>query len=112
MNLRKRIIIAGIVGLVISFAGYGLAFLGGLGPCGPASNIAWVGFWLSMVHVCLIYQVIPELGTVLSRLHVEVPFLMLWPAFIWSAVVFAALTAINKLKDDTLDKSGKWRPGN
>ena len=98
MTLRKRIVVAGIAGLGTSGIGIGLIALGGWGPCGPASTVAAIGGWLTMDHVDWLLRLVPGLDAAVGRMHADLPFLVLWPALLWSALAFGLLTAWQRIR--------------
>lgn len=93
MTLRKKLMIACAIGLAISGSGIGLIALGGWGPCGPASTPAAIGGWLTVAQVDWLCQLVPGLDAFVGSVHADFPFLVLWPALIWSLVAFGLLTA-------------------
>ena len=98
MSLRKRALIAVASGLGISGSGLGLMGLGGWGPCGPASWVAAIGGWLSMCSCIWLAGLVPGLEAFVGRMHADLVFLVLWPAFIWSLGVFVALSLWPKFR--------------
>ena len=98
MNLRKRIVVAGIAGLATSGIGIGMVALGGWGPCGPASTVAAIGDWLTIEHSIRLSRLVPGLEATVGRTHADLPFLVIWPAVLWSGVAFGALTVWQRLR--------------
>jgi hypothetical protein len=92
MTLLKPMVVAGIAGLVTSGIGIGMVALGGWGPCGPASTLSTVGGWLTIEHALWLSRLVPGIESAVARMHADFPFLLIWPALLWSAVAFGALT--------------------
>ena len=72
--------------------------LGGWGPCGPASTVAAIGGWLSIEHAVWLSQLVPGLEGLVSRMHADLPFFVVWPGLIWSGVAFGVLTVWQRVR--------------
>jgi len=88
MKLQTKIIAAAISGLAISGIGVGLMALGGVGPCGPASLTATIGWWANMEPCIWLSALVPGLEAFVGRIHCDLVFIILWPALLWSLIVF------------------------
>jgi len=105
MNRKKRLLIAGMSGLVISGAGLCMVALGGWGPCGPASPVAALGGWLSLKHAIWLSKLVPGLEDIVGRLHGDLLFFLLWPALLWSVAAFVALSCWERFKHPAHEKT-------
>jgi uncharacterized membrane protein YjjP (DUF1212 family) len=60
MRLRTRIIVSLIVGASLAGAGFLSVYVGGWGPCGPASGLSLAGGYLSIWHVGILEEIFPQ----------------------------------------------------
>jgi len=84
--IRSRLLIAGGVGAVLSGLGLLLAELGGWGPCGPASSIAYIGGILNVFHVIFYAEVFGEFGTDYGLVNILLMFFI--AALDWAVLAF------------------------
>ena len=98
MSLGKRVIVAVISGLGLSGIGVGMMALGGIGPCGPASLTGAIGWWANMEPCIWLSSLVPGLEALVGRLHADFVFITLWPAFLWSLVVFLILSVWSRFR--------------
>lgn len=97
MTLSKNIIVAGISGLSLSGIGLGLMALGGVGPCGPASMIASIGWWANMEPCIWLSNLVPGLEAMVG-LRADFVLITLWPALLWSLMVFSVLAVWSRFR--------------
>ena len=94
VSTRNTSLVALCIGLALSALGLLLVYLGGYGPCGPASPVAKVGAFLSVFHVELLCTTVPQLEDMLLHYRtvwLNLCVLLLIPAVNWSIVVFVLL---------------------
>jgi hypothetical protein len=97
--MKKHFISIGI-GVIISGLGLFLIQIGGWGPCGPASTLAFIGGVLNMFHVIYYSTVFGELST--ERPIINLTILFIIPAFDWAILSYIIMTAINFIKRGTV----------
>lgn len=98
MKLRTKIIASVMGGLVLSGMGVGLMALGGVGPCGPASLAGAIGWWANMGPCGWLLDLVPGMDAFIGRHNCDGVLLILWPALLWSLVLFLILTIGSKFK--------------
>jgi hypothetical protein len=59
MTWKRKIVVSLLIGPLLTGTGIGMVWLGGWGPCGPASGLSALGGYLSVEHLTFWARVIP-----------------------------------------------------
>jgi hypothetical protein len=100
MSLRKIAIVFCLIGIGLSACGAGLVALGGWGPCGPASTVASVGGYLTIIHAVWAFALFPDLEPLAGRWVPDWVLVLVWPAIVWSVLAFFGLLLWRWLRRD------------
>lgn len=95
MTIWKKTVISAITGVVVSGMGFLLVTLGGWGPCGPASTVAYIGGLLCFnpyISLCTWFPAIENLRVSFDSVVFNIAILILIPATCWSLLTFAILS--------------------
>ena len=98
MNFAKKAIFSVVFGVIITGIGIGFMEQGGVGPCGPSSGIATIGYEMTIgLLMPLLWLIPPHFERYVTWLPVIVIITVI-PTLFWSLVMFAVLSVWSKLR--------------